>query len=285
MIQSVLRDAALLDDIQAIRLQHGQVAIWWLGQSGYAIKTASALWHVDLYLSEHLTTKYANTDKPHIRLTEAPLRGHHITDAEWVFASHKHSDHLDPGTLLDLFAASPDARLVLPAAVMEHAVNLGLSKERLIPTRGDETIIVGPLTVHGIPAAHPNFDYSESTGYPFLGFVFEVDGLRLYHSGDTLAYAGLAERLKPLDLDIAFLPINGGYVPGTPPNMNIEEAILLAKLVRPRLVIPHHYDMFSFNTADVNAFARLAAQEGRAHRVLRCGERFVYSGNRAECNE
>lgn len=282
MIQPVLRGTALINEIQSTRLELKQVAIWWLGQSGYAVRTASALWYIDLYLSEHLTTKYASTEKPHIRMTEAPLWGKDITDAEWVFASHKHSDHLDPGTLPDLFRASPDARLILPAAVMEHAVSLGLPKERLIPTRGDETITVGSLTVHVIPSAHPEFDYTEVTGYPFLGFVFEVDGLRLYHSGDTLAYDGLAERLKSFDLDIAFLPINGGYVPGTPPNMNIEEAITLAKQVQPGLIIPHHYDMFTFNTADAKAFARLAGQEGLPYRALQCGGQFVYSRNRVE---
>jgi L-ascorbate metabolism protein UlaG (beta-lactamase superfamily) len=282
MIEPTLRGVALLDEIQSTRLEFSQIAIWWLGQSGYALKTASALWYVDLYLSEYLTAKYASTEKPHIRLTEAPLRGAEITHAEWVFASHKHSDHLDPGTLPDLFAASPNVRLVLPAAVVEYAVSLGLLKEQLIPTRGDETITVGPLTVHVIPSAHPNFDYTEATGYPFLGFIFEVDGLRVYHSGDTLAYDGLAERLRLFDLDVAFLPINGGYVPGTPPNMNIEEAVALAKQAQPQLVIPNHYDMFSFNTADVNVFARLAGQQGVLYRVLQCGERFVYSKNQVE---
>jgi L-ascorbate metabolism protein UlaG (beta-lactamase superfamily) len=244
--------------------------------AGYAIKTASILFYIDLYLSEHLTAKYANSDKPHIRMTEAPLRGGDISRAEWVFASHKHSDHLDPGTLPVLFAASPDAKLILPAALIEHAVSLGLSRERLIPTRGDETFSIGSMTVHSLPSAHPNFDYSQRDEYPFLGFVFEVDEVTLYHSGDTLAYDGLATRLQRFDLDIAFLPINGGYVPGTPPNMNIAEAVELAKQVKPRLVIPHHYDMFTFNTADVNEFAALAAEKDVPHRVLHCSQKLVW---------
>jgi L-ascorbate 6-phosphate lactonase len=276
MIQPFQRGAALLHDIHTTHLRPGQVALWWLGQSGYAIKTASILFYIDLYLSEHLTAKYANTAKPHLRMTESPLQPAEITAAQWVFASHKHSDHLDPGTLPALFAASPQAQLILPAAIVDHAASLGLPPERLIPTRGDETFTVGPMTVHSLPGAHPDFDYAEATGYPFLGFVFQVDGLTLYHSGDTLAYAGLAERLRAFNLDIAFLPINGGYVPGTPPNMNIPEALVLAQQAQPRLVIPHHYDMFTFNTANVTEFAKLADRAGVAYRVLQCGERFVW---------
>lgn len=277
MIEPVQKGAALLDDIRSAQPGPGQIAVWWLGQSGYAFKTASATWWIDLYLSEHLTLKYANTDKPHIRMTESPLRGHEITAAAWVFASHRHSDHLDPGTLPDLMRASPEARLVLPLAAVDHAVGLGLPRERLIPTRGEETFTAGPLTVHSIPSAHPEFDFSADKGYPFLGYVFEVDGLRLYHSGDTLAYDGLAERLSSDVLDLAFLPINGAGIPGTPGNMNSAEAIALAVQVQPRLVVPCHYDLFSFNTADVSEFARLAEESSVAYRVLHPGEKWLWS--------
>ncbi|MBL8152736.1 MAG: MBL fold metallo-hydrolase [Anaerolineae bacterium] len=277
MIEPIQKDAALLDDIRSTQPEPGQIAVWWLGQSGYAFKTISATWWIDLYLSEHLTLKYAQTDKPHIRMTESPLRGHEITDAAWVFASHRHSDHLDPGTLPDLMRASPDARLVLPLAAVDHAVGLGLPRERLIPTRGEETFSVGPLTVHSIPSAHPEFEYSGDKGYPFLGYIFEVDGLRIYHSGDTLAYDGLAERLSGHALDLAFLPINGAGIPGTPGNMNSAEAVALAGQVHPRLVVPCHYDLFSFNTADVAAFARLAEDAHIPYKVLRPGEKWLWS--------
>jgi len=282
MIQPIQHGAELLRDIAETQVAAGEVAIWWFGQSGYAIKTASSLFYVDLYLSELLTAKYANTEKPHIRMTEAPIRGAEIKNAEWVFASHKHSDHLDPATMPDLFAASPDAKLVLPAALIDHAVSLGLPRGRLIPTRGEETFSIGPITVHSIPSAHPGLDYNEQSGYLFLGFVFEVDGVTLYHSGDTLAYDGLAERLRPFNIDIAFLPINGTDARRdalhVPPNMNAQEALTLAQAVGAKLVIPHHYDMFTFNTADVSDFTALADAAGQAYKVLQCGEKFVWHG-------
>ncbi|MFO7320908.1 MAG: MBL fold metallo-hydrolase [Chloroflexota bacterium] len=280
LIQPVQSGEALIADINSTQPREGQVAIWWLGQSGYAIRTQSALIYIDLYLSEHLTAKYAQTEKPHIRMTAAPLRGENIDNAQWVFASHKHSDHLDPETLPALFAASPEARLILPAAIVEHAVSLGLPRERLVPTTGNETIYCGPLVVHSIPSAHPGLDYSEDTGYPFLGFLFEIDGLRLYHSGDTLVYDGLEARLKDFRPDIVFLPINGSDERRrqlqVPPNMSMEEAVALAQAVEARLMIPHHYDMFTFNTADVTAFEALARRENVPYRVLRCGERFLW---------
>ncbi|MCC7450086.1 MAG: MBL fold metallo-hydrolase [Anaerolineae bacterium] len=280
MIEPTQSGSALLNDITSTQLAPGAVAIWWLGQSGYAIKTAATLFYIDLYLSEHLTTKYANTNNPHIRMTVAPLRGSDITNAHWLFASHKHSDHLDPGTMPLVFAASPEAKLVLPTAIIDTAVERGLDRARLIPTRGDETLQAGPFTVHSIPSAHETLEYTEESGYPYLGFVIQVDGLTLYHSGDTLVYDGLAERLRQHAIDIAFLPINGTSerlhqlkVAG---NMNAQEAVDLAKRVGARLVIPHHYDMFTFNTADVRVFKQLADAAGVRSAILRCGEKFCW---------
>jgi L-ascorbate metabolism protein UlaG (beta-lactamase superfamily) len=43
------------------------------------------------------------------------------------------------------------------------------------------------------------------------------------------------------------------------------------------MVIPHHYDMFTFNTADVNDFAALARAEGIPFAILRSGERWTFS--------
>jgi L-ascorbate metabolism protein UlaG (beta-lactamase superfamily) len=281
MIEPIQKGQQLLEDIHRTRVAPGQAAIWWLGQSGYAIRTASILFYVDLYLSEHLTTKYEKTEKPHIRMTEAPFRGSDITNAAWVFASHKHSDHLDPATMPLLFNASPEARLILPAALIDYAAGLGLDRQRLIGTRGDETLTVGPMTVYSIPSAHPGLDYEEASGYPFQGFVFDVDGLRIYHSGDTVIYPRLEERLKRLKPDILFLPINGTDARRdtlkVPPNMNSTDAVQLAKAVGPRLTIPHHYDMFTFNTVDVSEFTTLADQAGIPYKVLRCGECFLWT--------
>src|SRR5271167_3510617 len=101
----------------------GSLVVWWLGQSGFLIKSRQGLLAIDLYLSEHLTKKYEATDRPHVRMTRAPLRGHELRDVDLVLATHKHSDHLDPGTLPDLLAVSR-AVVVLPEAIRGHAEQL-----------------------------------------------------------------------------------------------------------------------------------------------------------------
>ncbi len=53
-------------------------------------------------------------------------------------------------------------------------------------------------------------------------------------------------------------------------------AVDLAARVRPRFVVPNHYDMFTFNTVPVEDFVDEAGRlpAGVAARVLRCGERW-----------
>jgi L-ascorbate metabolism protein UlaG (beta-lactamase superfamily) len=275
LIEPVARDQALIDAIARQPVGPDEVAVWWLGQSGYAVKTAAGMLYIDLYLSEHLTVKYANSDRPHIRMTRAPLQPGSVRDAALVLASHKHSDHLDPGGIGAVLAASADARLVLPAPLLDYAADtLGLARTRMTGLRGDE----GPqvfaelpgITIEAVPSAHPTFEHTEA-GHAYLGFLIRIGALTLYHSGDTVVYDGLAERLRAAAVDLAFLPINGHVAPGTAPNMSGPDAVALARSAGIRLTVPHHYDMFTFNTVPVSHFTEPADRAGIAYHVMQPG--------------
>ena len=122
----------LLAEIADTAPEPGAMAVWWLGQSGFAIKTRKGLMVIDPYLSEHLTAKYADTDKPHVRMSEAPFRGGDLPGVDLVLATHKHSDHMDPGTLPDLMRANPTATLIVPCSQFDHARSLGIPHDQII---------------------------------------------------------------------------------------------------------------------------------------------------------
>ncbi|MGL6269408.1 MAG: MBL fold metallo-hydrolase, partial [Chitinophagaceae bacterium] len=89
---------------------------------------------------------------------------------------------------------------------------------------------------------------------------------------DTLDYDGLAGKILPFTPVLALLPINGNdparEVAG---NLNIDESIELAKAIGAKWLIPCHYDMFTFNTADVNKFAGKASEKAQAFCILDIG--------------
>jgi L-ascorbate metabolism protein UlaG (beta-lactamase superfamily) len=280
LIQPVVAGAELIAEIAGTHPEAGAVAVWWLGQSGFLLKTRRGVLLIDPYLSEHLTAKYAGTGREHVRMTAAPCRGGDLPFVDLVLASHKHSDHLDPGTLPELMAASPRCALAMPEAIEGHAVGLGLPADRLVGLVAGMTIEAAGFRVRALPSAHEGLDTDESGRHLYLGFVVETEGRRFYHSGDSLAYEGLAGWLGGAPFDAMFLPINGrDPARGVPGNMSAAEAVGLAAAVRPRWVVPHHYDMFTFNTVPVGDFAGEAGRlpAGTAPRALRCGERWVLS--------
>ena len=73
--------------------------IWWLGQSGFLLKWLDHCLLLDPYLSDSLTTKYAATDKPHIRITARVVDPARLDFVNLVTSSHNHTDHLDETTL------------------------------------------------------------------------------------------------------------------------------------------------------------------------------------------
>jgi L-ascorbate metabolism protein UlaG (beta-lactamase superfamily) len=279
MIEPICRGRELRAEIDTLSPVAGTLAVWWLGQSGFLIKSRQGRLIIDPYLSEHLTRKYAGTDRPHIRMTRAPLLPGDLTSIDLILASHKHSDHLDPGTIPELMTASPRARLVLPAPLIEHAQNLGLPAARMVGLVAGQIYedVASGFSVRAVPASHEALDSDTEGRHLYLGYVIEAEGLRLYHSGDSLAYDGLAGWLGVGRFDVLFLPINGrDPARGVAGNMSASEAVALAGVVRPRFVVPHHYDMFTFNTVPVARFEAEALNlpPGVTPRVLRCGERW-----------
>lgn len=277
MIEPVRSGQALADEIRDTRPGDGEVAVWWLGQSGFLLKSREATVLIDPYLSEHLTRKYEGTSRPHVRMTRCPIQPEELTGIDLILASHKHSDHLDPGTIPGLLAASPGARLGLPATLVGHTEGLGLPRERCEGLIAGQTLEVAGVRVRAIPSAHEGLDTDPEGRHLYLGFVVDLGGLRFYHSGDGVDYDGLDRAIGPGPVDVMFLPINGrDPARGVPGNMTAAEAVALANRVGPRHVVPHHYDMFTFNTVPVSTFEEAARGLAPGIRpvVPRCGARW-----------
>jgi L-ascorbate metabolism protein UlaG (beta-lactamase superfamily) len=267
------KNQSLLDDIAQARSE-GRSRLWWLGQSGFLVVTPEATILFDPYLSDSLSKKYAATDKPHTRLTERVVDPARLTGIDLITSSHNHTDHLDAETLLPLFAANPQAKLIIPRANRTFVLErLGDVASRLVELDAGESIVAAGVEFHGIAAAHNTVERDERGHCRFLGFVARVGGLTFYHSGDTLLHDGLIDSLRPFRPDVAFLPINGNRperrVAG---NLDGREAAEVAKEIGAGLAIPHHFDLFEFNTASPELFINECHRLGQTHRVLRNGE-------------
>lgn len=271
MIAPLLRDDAFLADLAT----PGELRLWWLGQSGFLVRFGGKFLLFDPYLSDSLTLKYAATDKPHVRMTERVIAPERLTGISVVTSSHNHTDHLDADTLHPLFAANPGARLVIPEANRAFiAQRLASSGEDYVGLRAGGSVTLDGFTLRAISAAHNELEVDEQGRHRFLGYVLQCGPWTLYHSGDTLLYPGLVETLRPFQIDVALLPINGNRperrVAG---NLDGREAAQLAHDIGARWVVPCHYEMFEFNTADPRElFIPECGRLSQPHRVLCAGE-------------
>lgn len=280
LIRPLYSDAALKKQIDASKSnpREDRFDAWWLGQSGFLVQWNGHSLLIDPYLSDSLTIKYANTDKPHVRMSERVIDPAMLTNIDIVTSSHNHTDHLDADTLIPLMKANPGIRFVIPEANREFVCErIKCDGAFPIGMNDGESVVVHPFTFHGIPSAHNEIERDAEGRCKFMGYVIRFGSFSIYHSGDTLLYEGLDSLLKPFRIDVAFLPINGNLpsrrVAG---NMNADEAARLAKSIGARLVIPHHYHMFEFNTADPALLEAAARRENQPYKVLLLGESITY---------
>lgn len=227
---------------------HGQVELVWWGQSGFALGFPTARVLIDPFLS------------PHPDRLVPPFREPRDVHGFGVVAcTHEHLDHMDLDALPLIAEASPDAHIVVPEPCAAMVVASGVADDRVVGMRPEAPIDLCGLTIHAVRACHGlhsadayGFGEDPVTGaVRFVGYVIQGDGVTVYHSGDTIDYPGLADRLRDLQIDVALLPINGrdsereaADIVG---NLDAAEAAKLAADSGASVVMPMHYDMFAAN--------------------------------------
>jgi L-ascorbate metabolism protein UlaG (beta-lactamase superfamily) len=276
VIRPVRSQDALLADIRASDRRDGSFRLWWLGQSGFLLQWQGVHVLLDPYLSDSLTKKYSLTDKPHVRITELVIDPARLSFVDVVTSSHNHTDHLDAETLVPILAGNPSPKLVIAESNRAFvAERLGI--DAVIPVGVDDgtTVEVSGIRFSGVASAHETVERDEQGRARFLGYVLQFGEWVVYHSGDTIRYPGMAEKLQTFGVNVALLPINGrAWERRVPGNLNGLEAAQLAKDIGARMVIPCHFEMFEFNTASPDEFEAECRRLRQPFQVLRCGERW-----------
>ncbi len=279
MIQPAQKDDVLLADVADTDTGDG-FALWWLGQSGFLLRCRAGHVLFDPYLSDSLRRKYAGADRPprapqYGRMTAIAVDPARLDFIDVVTSSHAHTDHLDAETLLPLLRANENLQLLIPeAARAATAERLGVASQRPIGLDDGQQVEIAALEFCGVAAAHEAIDRDDRGRCKYLGYVVRFGRWNIYHAGDTIPYDGMIERLRPMHVDVALLPINGRAPErGVPGNLSCEEAAELAHAIGARLAVPCHYDMFRFNTASPDRFVAACRRLKQPHQVLQCGEK------------
>ena len=233
---------SLLRSIKETDVAPGQLVFWWLGQMGWCLKTSVRTVYIDPYLTPREKRLFPPVLTPEL-----------IDNADLILCTHDHIDHIDHPALPGMLNASTEAKLVVPKiAVDELVTSDGIPVERILPINTSKVLELDGCRITALKAKHEDFDYSEEFGYPYLQYIIEMDGLVIYHAGDTLRYEGMLPELQQWQIDVAFVPINGRdstrYRRNCMGCMTWQEAADLCAEIEPRLVCPGHWDTFPDNS-------------------------------------
>ena len=276
LIAAIRKDRALIAEMDDKLPDAGHLYLWWLGQSGYLLQWNGKRVLIDPYLSDSLTRKYAATDKPHVRMSEIVVQPDLLRGISVITSSHNHTDHLDADTLIPVLQNNPGVPMIIPEANRDFvAARLQMDPQYFTGLNDHRSVSVEGFTFQGLPARHNELERDELGQCRYMGYVIAFGSYRIYHSGDTLWYDELPLHPELQGVDVALLPVNG-YDPArrVPGNLDAREAVALGKAIHAGYVIPCHYDMFEFNTADVQDFIKEAEKESQPYRVLGGGEYF-----------
>lgn len=237
------------------------VILWWLGQAGFAFKTASGkVVYLDPYLSDAVERLHGFK-----RLSLAPIDPEEAC-ADLVVISHEHTDHLDPDTLPHIRRNNPRCRFAAPAGCADGLKQAGITAKNCVKLVPGEKHDLGGVIVHAVPADHGDFSQTA------LSLLLDFDGVRVLYTGDTSWRPELLKPLVSLGVDVLLPCINGTFG-----NMNHLDAAMLVKQAAPRFAIPCHYWTFAEQgTGDpggfINACANFAPKVKAL--LLRPGEGF-----------
>lgn len=187
-----------------------QQKITWLGHDGFLIDASKKI-YFDPYQIEGGAT------------------------ADIICISHEHFDHCSPEDVTKI--QGPDTVIVT-----ERQSEGKLSGDVRVMKPGDALEVDG-VNIRAVVSYNTHKDFHPRDN-GWLGFIVEIDGVSIYHAGDT----DFIPEMKDIEVDIALLPVSGTYV------MTADEAVKAALAIQPKLAIPMHYGAIVGDESDAERF-------------------------------
>jgi L-ascorbate metabolism protein UlaG (beta-lactamase superfamily) len=175
-----------------------------------------------------------------------------------VVITHIHADHLSVDTMIGMLAR--DTVVLAPQSVID-VLPLMIANNTIRPFEAGTTQKVLGITFTAVPAYNirPEAQQYHPRSRGDIGVVMDVDGTRVYFSGDT---EGTPEMLALENIDTAVVAMN------LPFTMGVEAAAEAVATFSPRVVIPYHYRS-SDGFSDLDEFERILSDLNPAVQVER----------------
>ena len=164
-----------------------------------------------------------------------------LNNAKIVFITHSHYDHLDMGSIKNVINNQTIIVCTADSAKMLEEENINNQIDVVEPNKSYE---VQNIKFSTFPAYNVGHHHFLSLG--FVGYTIVLNGVSYTICGDTDA----TEELKKIKTDVLFVPIGGTYT------MNALEAANLTNIIKPKMVVPVHYNCIVGSKEDEKVFVQ-----------------------------
>lgn len=238
---------SLAQRIQRCDVPRGSVAVFWLGQAGFLLKTDRGKRIViDPYLSD-CCHRYVGFRRLMPMLIEPSE-----VQADIVIASHAHYDHFDVDAM-PVLISNPNTVLVTAPDGKSECTRLHLPETQIrYLACGDSWTYGEPrdgIRIQAVPCDHG------ALAPEAIGLWITVSGKTIYFTGDTAWRPDLFSNPALAGPDVLILPINGAFG-----NLNEAEAAQAAAVLKPGCVLPCHFWKFAEHGGDPGKFTRAMEQ-------------------------
>jgi L-ascorbate metabolism protein UlaG (beta-lactamase superfamily) len=222
--------------------------ITWYGHATFGFETAGYAILIDPFFSGN----------PAAQVNPDTLK------ADFILITHGHHDHVGDTIAI---AKRTNAMVISNFEIINWLDKMGIKNSHAQHIGGGFQYPFGYLKL--TTALHGSTMPDGSNGGNPAGLLITTNRQKkLYFAGDTGLFGDMS-LIGDEGIDLAALPIGDNYTMGP------EDALKAVRLIRPKHVIPIHYNTWPLIAQDVSAWAeRVAAETKSQVHVLKSGETF-----------
>jgi L-ascorbate metabolism protein UlaG (beta-lactamase superfamily) len=162
-------------------------------------------------------------------------------DADFIFCTHDHFDHLSPDDIKKVMKETPDTILVVPEKNAKKFKKFGFKEVVGVEPGKDHE--AGGLTFKTVPSYNVDKKFHPKKK-KWLGFILCLESGDYYFAGDT-DYIPEMDNIKA---DLVFLPVGGTYT------ATAQEAAKAANVIKPKVAVPIHFGSVVGTSQDAEIF-------------------------------